>query len=128
MTTIHDDWYDPVNQYTLTDCEELIEYVRVSPMYTHIPYDIFVDDCQSYVMNDHQPLLFVRNGVGRGCDSFIPFSVSEHPLILDRSMEIRIPIEVISAVREFIIARRQLLMALTDHKVSHIEFFDTLRQ
>ncbi len=116
------------DRYALIVAEELIGYMWLHPYETMLKFDIFVDDGGSYIRDNHPLLIFVRNGIGRQCDDFIPISVSEDPKILDVYMGIDIPLDELYKIKQFIIRNRHLLakFAQEDSDYDPIEFVENL--
>lgn len=90
-------------------------------------YDVFVDDGGAYIRGDHTLLLFVRNGIGRECDDFIPISVSNDPKILDVYMGIDISVEDLYEIKQFIINNQQLLIKFSKGRMLPDDFVESLR-
>ena len=114
-------------QYHLDDAEEIVEYLWLRPYRTNLNVDVFVDDGGSYMRHDHIPLLLARNGYDRSVSQFIPFSISENPVILDDGLDYHITFEDISAIKVFIAANVTSLKKLADSKMSHIEFIQSIQ-
>lgn len=115
------------HQYKLSDLEELNEYMWLRPNYTRLGVDIFVDDGGSYIRHDHELLLFARNGYGRECNSFIPFSVSEKPNVLDDEMSFNISYDVIFLIQDFIQANLSILIDLANGNISQESFVQNIQ-
>ena len=115
------------HQYKLDDLEELNEFLWLRPNYTKIGVDIFVDDGGSYLRHDHELLLFVRNGYGRECNSFIPFSISEKPCVLDDEMIFNISYDVIFLIQDFIQANLSILIDLANGNISQETFVQKIQ-
>lgn len=116
-----------LEQYQLNDTDEIMEYLWLRPHYTGLNVDIFVDDGGSYKRHNHVPLLFVRNGYRKECARFIPFSISESPIILDDEIDYGITYNDIFAVQDFIIANVSSLIQLANSKLSHSDFIQSIR-
>lgn len=114
-------------RYELIDPEELTEYMWLKPSVTFLKYDIFVDDGGAYIRGNHPLLIFVRNGVGRECDDFIPISVSNDPKILNVNMGINISVEDMFEIKQFIINNRQLLIDFSNSRMLPDKFVESLR-
>ena len=71
--------------YNLTSLDEIMEYMWLKPNVTGLNVDIFVDDGGSYLMHNHELLLFVRNGYTKNDNTFIPFLILKEPQILSAS-------------------------------------------
>lgn len=78
------------NNIVLSHPDELMEFLWVKPKISGINVDIFVDDSKSYQRNNRPLLLFARNGYDKSVGEFIPFSISEHPSVLNDEMEFNI--------------------------------------
>ena len=114
------------NFYQMDSLDDLMEFMWLRPERTHLNVDIFVDDGGSYIRHNHCLLLFVRNGYERTCCEFIPFRVSESPVILDDAIELKISDDDVLKVRDFIVANIKKLEDLADRKISQIEFVSRL--
>lgn len=87
---------------------------------------IFVDDGGSYIRHNHCLLLFARNGYERSDCEFIPFRVSESPVILDDVIELKISDDDVLKVRDFVVSNLKKLKDLADRKISQMEFVSRL--
>jgi hypothetical protein len=113
-------------EYKMQDLDELYGYMWLKTDVTNINVDIFVDDGEAYIRDNHVPLLFVRNGNGREITEFIPISISESPIILDKSIVIKIGSYIIYQIIEFIKMNFQTLMALANRIISAEDFVSAL--
>ena len=118
---------EQASEYKLQDLDELYGYMWLKLDVTNINADIFVDDGEAYIRDNHVPLLFVRNGNGREITEFIPISISKTPTILDKDIVIKIDSNVIKQIIGFIKVNYEILMALANGKVSVENFVSTLR-
>lgn len=116
----------PQHRYAYIDSDELMDYMWLKPSDTMLKYDIFVDDSSSYIREEHPLLIFVRNGIGRSCNDFIPISVSNDPKILDVYMGIDIPDKDLYNIRKFIIVNKQLLQKFAMGEMHPDDFVDKL--
>jgi len=114
-------------EYKMKDSDELYGYMWLRPTLTGINADIFVDDGKAYLRDNHVPLIFVRNGIGREITEFIPFSISETPTILDDSIVISIDTDIIKQIMDFIKANIYTLMAMANEMVSTNDFVSELK-
>jgi len=114
-------------EYKLQDLDELYGYMWLKLDVTNIDADMFVDDGEAYIRDNHLPLLFVRNGNGREITEFIPISISKTPTILDKDIVIKIDSNVIKQIIGFIKVNYETLMALANGKVSVENFVSALR-
>lgn len=114
-------------EYKMKDSDELFGYMWLKPTLTGINADIFVDDSKAYLRDNHVPLLYVRNGSGRGITEFIPISISETPTILDESIAISIDTNIIKQIKDFINANIYTLMAMANGMVSANDFVSELK-
>ncbi len=112
--------------YSLND-DELMEYMWLRPNNTHLNVDIFVDDGGSYKRHNHSLLLLVRNGYDKSVNEFIPFLISENPIILNPEIEYNISYNDIFAVQDFIISNLSNLVALANENISQELFVSQLR-
>ena len=115
------------SEYKLQDLDELYGYMWLKPTITSINADIFVDDGEAYIRDNHVPLLFVRNGKGREVSEFIPISISETPTILDNTIAINIDTNTINQIMEFIKANVETLMIMANGKISADDFVSALK-
>lgn len=114
------------DMYTLTNTDELTEYMWLKPSITTLDYDIFVDDGEAYVRGNHPLLIFVRNGKNKSINEFIPISVSNNPQILDNNIVTTLSPEELYIIRNFIITNKELLETLSHGKLLPDEFVDKL--
>lgn len=114
-------------EYKMQDLDELYGYMWLKPDVTNINVDIFVDDGEAYIRDNHVPLLFVRNGNGREITEFIPISISESPTILDKSIVIKIGSYIIYQIILFIKVNFQTLMALANGKINAENFVSAVK-
>jgi hypothetical protein len=118
---------EEASEYKLQDLDELYGYMWLKLDVTNIDADMFVDDGEAYIRDNHLPLLFVRNGNGREITEFIPISISKTPTILDKDIVIKIDSNVIKQIIGFIKVNYETLMALANGKVSVENFVSALR-
>lgn len=115
-------------KYTLTDVDELMEYMWLKPDRTGLKVDIFVDDCGSYERYGHPLLLWARNGYGREVSEFIPFLVSDQPTILNSGIDCRISEEDVVAILGFIQRNLEILVKLPADLISQIDFVESVKK
>lgn len=113
--------------YQLDSIDELMEFMWLRPQKTQLNVDIFVDDGMSYIRHEHELLLFVRNGYDKHVNEFIPFSVSQNPVVLDDEIDFNISYEDIFSVQDFILANLSLLKALANRNISQILFVQSIQ-
>ena len=118
---------EEASEYKLQDLDELYGYMWLKLDVTNIDADMFVDDGEAYIRDNHLPLLFVRNGNGREITEFIPISISKTPTILDKDIVIKIDSNVIKQIIGFMKLNYETLMALANGKVSVENFVSALR-
>lgn len=106
----------------MQDLDELYGYMWLKPDISNINADIFIDDGEAYVRDNHIPLLFVRNGHNKSVSEFIPISISDSPTILDKSLRININIAIIDQIFKFIIANKVALMDMANGELSAKDF------
>lgn len=106
--------------------EELNEYMWLKPNITGIDVDIFVDDGGAFSRHEHVLLLFARNGYGRNCNSFIPFSVENKPRVTDSEMDFNIPYDIIFSIQDFIQNNLDALINLAHGKISQETFIQSI--
>lgn len=114
------------NNIVLSHPDELMEFLWIKPKISGINVDIFVDDSKSYKRNNRPLLLFARNGYDKSVGDFIPFSISEHPSVLNDEIEFNISYDDIFLIQDFIQVNRQLICNLADYTISQREFFDNV--
>ncbi len=114
--------------YSLTDVDELMEYMWLKPDRTGLKVDIFVDDCGSYERYGHPLLLWARNGYGREVSEFIPFLVSDQPVILNSGIDSRISEEDVVAIQGFIQRNLEILVKLPADLISQINFVESVKK
>lgn len=112
--------------YQMDSIDELMEFMWLRPKLTQLNVDVFVDDGKSYIRHKHELLLFVRNGYDKHINEFIPFSVSQNPIVLDNVIEFNISYEDIFSVQDFIIANLSSLKALADKHISQVSFLQSI--
>lgn len=115
-------------KYTLTDVDELMEYMWLKPDRTGLKVDIFVDDCGSYERYGHPLLLWVRNGYGREVSEFIPFLISGQPVILNSGIDCRISEEDVVAILGFIQRNLEILVKLPADLISQTDFVESVKR
>jgi len=114
-------------QYNLTDLDELMEYMWLKPNITNLNVDVFVDDGFSYKRHNHILLLFARNGYNKSISEFIPFAISNNPVIMNNNIEYNISYSDIFAIQDFIQFNIKELILLANQNLSHNEFINKLR-
>ena len=98
--------------------EELWSFTRLPQEKTGLPYEIFVDDNETYKVNNHDLWLYVKiNGI------LIPVTISENPQIKKLIRGINIDFTPLFI---FISANLELLTAYADDKVDALTFFNSL--
>lgn len=115
------------SEYKMRSLDELYGYMWLKPAKTGINADIFVDDGEAYIRDQHVPLIYVRNGYGREITEFIPISISGVPRVLDRTMKINLDMDVLRAIINFIKINRNALLAMADGKIGVNEFSSALK-
>lgn len=115
-------------KYSLTDVDELMEYMWLKPDRTGLRVDIFVDDCGSYERYGHPLLLWVRNGYGREVSEFIPFLISGQPVILNSGIDCRISEEDVVAIKGFIQRNLEILVKLPADLISQTDFVESVKR
>lgn len=114
------------SEYQLQDLYELYNYMWLKPDVTNIDADIFVDDGEAYIRDQHMPLLFVRNGKGKDIMEFISISISKTPKILDNNLTIAIGENIINQVFDFIKINTAVLMGMANGNLNADEFISVL--
>ena len=94
---------------------------------TGLKVDIFVDDCGSYERYGHPLLLWARNGYGREVSEFIPFLVSEKPVILNSGIDCQISDDDVAAIQGFIQRNLEILVELPSDQISQIDFVESVK-
>ena len=113
--------------YQMSSIEELMEYMWLRPKITQLNVDIFVDDGKSYIRHNHKLLLFVRNGYDKSVNEFIPFSISNNPMILDDMIDFHISYNDIFDVQDFILSNLDILQSLANKNISQLSFVQSIR-
>lgn len=116
------------SNYRLNDLEELNEYLWLKPNLTNVGIDLFVDDGGSYLRQNHELLLFARNGYERDCVSFIPFSISNKPRVLDDDMDFNVSYDIIFLIQDFIQMNEFSLKALASGNISQETFVNNINK
>ena len=111
----------------LTSLDELMEYMWLKPDRTGLRVDIFVDDCGSYERYGHPLLLWARNGYGREVSEFIPFLVSDRPVILNSGIDCQISDDDVAAIQGFIQRNLEILVELPSDQISQIDFVESVK-
>jgi len=114
-------------QYQISSIDEIQEFLWLKPNVTNLNVDIFVDDGGSYLRNNHVLLLFARNGYDKGVSEFLPFAISNNPIILDKSIEYGISYDDIFLIQDFIEINNNLLQSFANRKINHQEFIDQIK-
>ena len=112
---------------SLTDLDELMEYMWLKPKVTGLNVDIFVDDCGSYERYGHPLLLWARNGYDRSVSEFIPFLISNKPIILNTDIDYHITYNDIFAIQDFIQYNLTILVKLPSDLISQIDFVKSIK-
>ena len=112
----------------LTSLDELMEYMWLKPDRTGLKVDIFVDDCGSYERYGHPLLLWARNGYGREVSEFIPFLISDKPVILNSEIDCCISEEDMAEIQDFIQCNLLNLVKLPSDQISQIEFVESVEK
>lgn len=113
--------------YVLEDTDELMEYMWLRPQVTNLNVDIFVDDGGSYKRHNHKLILYARNGYVKSVSEFIPFLISNIPIVLDKTIDYKINYNDIFAVQDFIQANLKILKELADKKITQTAFYNCLQ-
>lgn len=112
---------------SLIDLDELMEYMWLKPKVTGLNVDIFVDDCGSYERYGHPLLLWARNGYDRSVSEFIPFLISNKPIILNTDIDYHITYNDIFAIQDFIQYNLAILVKLPSDLISQIDFVKSIK-
>ena len=102
--------------------EELYEFYRLSPNVTNVPVEIWFDDSQSYIRNNHPLWIYFRNGNPTETLEFIPVSVSNNPQILIQNPKIKISSNVIVRIKQFVQRFKKELILVANDKIKNYEF------
>lgn len=113
--------------YSLTNIDELMEYMWLKPEITKLNVDIFVDDGGSYKRNNHQLCVFARNGYNKNINEFITFSVESNPEILNSEIDYNISYNDIFDIQDFIEYNQFNLQKLANKQISQIDFIKKIR-
>ncbi len=90
--------------------------------------DIFVDDCVSYERYGHPLLLWARNGYGCEVSEFIPFLVSDQPVILNSEIDCHISEDEVVAIQGFIQRSLEILVELPSDQISQTDFVGSVKK
>lgn len=101
---------------------------RSERLRTGLNVDIFVDDCGSYERYGHPLLLWARNGYGREVSEFIPFLVSEKPVILNSGIHCQISDDDVAAIQGFIQRNLLNLVKLPSDLISQPDFVESVKK
>lgn len=115
------------SDYKMQDLDELYGYMWLKPNISNINVDIFVDDGEAYIRDNHIPLLFVRNGQDKSVSEFIPISISDSPKILDKSLKININTAIIDQIINYIITNKDALINMANGKLSASDFVSIIK-
>ena len=115
------------NQYRMGYSDELMEFLWIRPVHSGLNIDIFVDDSGSYIRNNRNLLLFARNGYDKAVSTFLPFSISNNPVILDDGIDCHISDNDIAALKEFIAKNHIIIELLADGIISHESFINAIK-
>ena len=115
-------------QYSLRDADELAEFMWLKPNLTGLNVDIFVDDSKSYQRNNRDLILFVRNGYNKQCNEFLPFTVSEEPVVANPIIDYHIRYNDIFDIQDFIAANLDILIKLANQTISQKDFVANIRK
>ena len=99
----------------------------LKPNITNLNVDIFVDDGGSYKRHNHILLLFARNGYDKSVSEFIPFAISNNPIIMDENIEYKITYNDIFAIQDFIQANITNLIKFATQTIDHNQFVNSLK-
>lgn len=113
--------------YNIDSLDELMEYMWLRPKITNLNVDIFVDDGGSYLRHNHELLLLVRNGYDKNVSEFIPFSISNNPMILDDTIDFMISYDDIFNIQDFIVANVDALQALANRQIGQVAFVNAIK-
>lgn len=113
--------------YKMQSLDELYGYMWLKPNVTNIDVDMFVDDGEAYIRDNHAPLLFVRNGKGIKDSEFIPISISDTPIVLDKSITIKLNHSIIESVINFIKENKETLLSFANGKINAGDFTSKLK-
>ena len=123
---IQDFLYGKPLTHQLEDLEKLNEYMWLKPKITNLTVDIFVDDGGAYLRYNHSLVLYARNGYGKDVTSFIPFSISPKPKVLDDDMDFNISYDEIFLIQDFIQENLYSLNALANNSITQEIFIQNI--
>lgn len=106
------------------DIEFLSEgFLRMSSQQTHIPVDIFVNEDNMKEYTVFPVVIMFRNSYYPDARDYMPMTVSENPILLSEK-PINIFKKDLYKIVDWVIKYRDLLIALSEEKISNFEFLD----
>lgn len=107
-------------KFIVTENYERMEYVRVSPKRTGLPYDIYIDNNMSYKTYNHELWMYVN------CDGImIPITIDDKPKVKRFVYGLRYDL---SMVYDFIRINKELLSNMANRKTNEHVFFHLLKR
>lgn len=110
--------------YKLKDFDTLYEYMRLDQEQTGLDNEILVDDCRSYKRDNHQLLIFVRNGR----NEYVLISVERQPQILEKNINMRLSDSEMEKILSFISTNFDLLYDFANEKVNVADFVKSINK
>ena len=106
------------------DCQY---FMRIAKEMTNLNIDIWVDASEGYIFNNHQMLSYIQNTYNTESYNFIPISVEEFPIVLNKKIELNINWSDFRAARKWIKEHYKQLQLLANCKISCMQFVRLLR-
>ena len=110
--------FNPKESYKLQDRDELMGYLWLKPYHTNLNFNIFVDDGEAYIRDEHPLLLFAEVSA----EEYIPISVNQPPQVLDDALEKSISEADLLTIKNFIVSNLHSLVQLANGQISQLEF------
>ena len=115
-----------MNNQIITDKEILIlreGFIRMSPKQTNIPIDIFVNEDNISKYTSFPIIVLFRNSYEADSNDLMPLSVSDNPIMLSNK-KLNISNEDYCKIVEWVIKHKDLLIALSEERLTGFEFLD----
>ena len=111
-----------VNKYP----DDMIEYAAIWKWQSGLKVDVFADSGSAYKRNNHDPILFVRDGYHDEI-RFVPIVLSPNPYIPTPYSCLRLSDDDLQSVYAFIKLNLKELMELAYDQITVTAFFNTLK-
>ena len=103
--------------------DDMIEYSTVQPIYSGLKFDVYVDTGLAYIHNNHEPVVFVRDGSEKK-NPLIPITVSLSPKVVGGVVPKNLKQEDVDSIFRFIVQNYEALILLAEDKLSITKFID----